>query len=165
MTHGDTQKMGNALARTAFLLVLYGVEIALAVLASLSLFRAVAAENWWMLGLNIWQVVFALFVMYLLGSRTHMYIRDYVLFVVASALLMVILRSVWQAVGDAEDAEEISENSERDLFMTYLALGAIRLVVFLINTVYIIKIMFFRRTAKPKKNEDEKALLQKGVKQ
>jgi hypothetical protein len=152
-----TQKAGNTLARTAFLLVLYGVEIALAILASLSLFRAVAAENWWMLGLNVWQVVFALFVMYLLGARAHMFIRDFVLFVVVSSLLLVILRSVWQAVGDAEDAEEISEGSERDLFMTYLALAGIRLVVFLMNTVSIIKILFYRK-AKRTKPENEQLL-------
>ena len=61
-----------------------------------------------------------------------------------SALLMVILRSVWQGVSSGDDAEEVSETSERDLKMSYIGLANMRAIVLVIQTVLIILMFLYR---------------------
>lgn len=127
------QRAANAFTRRTLLVIVFLIDLTMAVFASLALFRAVAAENWWALGLNILQVVYTAIVYYMIGGArcANAHERQLLLRAFATALLMCVLRATWQGVAQGDDAEEITESSESGLFTTYLGLGVLRLAVFI----------------------------------
>jgi hypothetical protein len=149
----STQSHGSSLARKALILIVYMVEVTLMVFAGLSMFRVVAAENWWTLAINIFQVALTSFVWWMMGRGTHFVEAAFLLVSLVSALLMTVLRSVWQGVSSGDDAEEVSETSERDLKMTYIGLANTRTIVFLIQTVLLLLMFLYtfkRAPSRPK---------------
>lgn len=140
---GDNDKQASRFTRQALIVGVYLVETTLAVFAALAMFRVIAAENYWTIGINIFQVVFASIVLWITRSQVYNHETSFIVTALVAAILLVILRSVWQGVADAQDAELISEASERDLFMTYLGLAAIRLVIWITQTVTLVGIFVY----------------------
>lgn len=134
----------SPLAKRALIVIVYLIEVVLVVFAALAMFRVVAAENWWTLGLNIAQVVYTGFVFWMSKNSANAHEAQFLLTSFVSALLMTVLRSVWQGVSSGDDAEEVSETSERDLKMTYIGLANTRTIVFILQTVLLIIIFSYR---------------------
>lgn len=132
MPHKSSQREGDALARTALIVLVYLLEVTLMVFAGLTMFRVVAAENWWTLGINIAQIVVSSAVWYFIGREKTLIEALFLLVSLLSAAIMTVLRSVYQGVIHGEDAEEVSETSERDLKMTYIGLANTRTVIFVL---------------------------------
>jgi len=130
----------SSVARNAFLTVAYGTELALVVIASLALFSVVAAENWWIIMLNAWQLLFTGgFLMYLFGDilQTDCDVRNFVVTVITGSLILVVLHSVWQA-----NTEDAGLNSTA--MQTYRAFAGARVALFTVSTIGIVNAVFFR---------------------
>lgn len=122
-------------ARNAFLIAVAAGGLALGVLAALAIFRAVAAENWWMIALNAWQVVFAAFVWFMFANlaETPRKYKCFIMRVIVGSLLLVVLHSVWQAVVEHSGVEEVGERNRRDLYLSYIGLAILRLLMFVLE--------------------------------
>lgn len=138
---GDGDKQTHApMVETFATAALYMVETALLVFAALSLFRDIITESWWMIGLNTFQLLFSLVISGCLQLRPRGKLRDFIHRTLVASLLLLVLHSVWQGVVEKDDAENVSETSERDLFMSFIGLGILRAGVWIANTVDVIGI-------------------------
>jgi len=138
-------------ARTLFLLMLYALELALGVFGIVAIFHIIDEYNVVLLVLNLITFAVGIMLYFILKPQSDTEKRTlrwslerrFLRLSIIAALLMSVLRAVWQALVSSENAENISPVNEQEFYFTYLVLATLRTVFFAFLTERIADLLWY----------------------
>jgi amino acid transporter len=138
-------------ARTLFLLMLYALDLALGVFGIVALFHIIDEYNVVLLVLNLITFAAGVLLYFILKPQSDTEKKTlrwslekrFLRLSMIAALLLSVLRAVWQALVASENAENISPVNEQEFYFTYLALAILRTAFFALITERIAELLWY----------------------